>query len=387
MSEQNEPNREVLCKGCGKPLGSAQVKTMLGNPEYNQWCREGFCSFTCFERSTHADERDDVGAVVPRPDGFAEDASQANSRSPRAIAPAPLTAEAASLYEVEDRKAERLTRRGAWGEAAKVEYAQFRFLDDPKRKLALLGGPAFLGLLFDLVRPPWAFSIITGVTLGLMAKRTGRSPWAYGIPAAVVFLVVAAAADMATGLLVLRVQEALPLDVAYSIPDVAIMGVPIAVTNLLLFGAFVGLWPVVLKHMGPPRPNSFAMSRPAGVTIVCYIFLVFSLISLPPVAWALLSPHEAYNFGVTQRLFALAQFLILGVTGVFMLKGANWARWLYVISSAIGILVNIFTMGFTLLLLPVTVFYAAILSVLFADASTIFFTQRNPSPSELRESG
>ena len=41
---------EVHCKGCGKPLTQAHVDYMLGNPKYNDWCREGFCSLSCFEK-------------------------------------------------------------------------------------------------------------------------------------------------------------------------------------------------------------------------------------------------------------------------------------------------------------------------------------------------
>jgi hypothetical protein len=52
--EKNEtikkPSPEVLCKECGKPLGQAQIDYMLGNPQYQEWFHEGFCSFSCFEK-------------------------------------------------------------------------------------------------------------------------------------------------------------------------------------------------------------------------------------------------------------------------------------------------------------------------------------------------
>ena len=48
---QTESKRsEVPCKGCGKQLTQAQVDYMLGNPEYNEWCREGYCRSACFEK-------------------------------------------------------------------------------------------------------------------------------------------------------------------------------------------------------------------------------------------------------------------------------------------------------------------------------------------------
>lgn len=44
-----DDDSKVLCKGCGRPLPQAQIKLGLGNPEYNEWNREGYCRFDCFE--------------------------------------------------------------------------------------------------------------------------------------------------------------------------------------------------------------------------------------------------------------------------------------------------------------------------------------------------
>ena len=46
-----ESGSKVLCKGCDITLPDIQVHLKLGNPKYNEWCREGYCSFTCFENS------------------------------------------------------------------------------------------------------------------------------------------------------------------------------------------------------------------------------------------------------------------------------------------------------------------------------------------------
>ena len=40
------------CPVCGHRLRRLQIETMVGNPEYNEWAREGFCSLNCFETST-----------------------------------------------------------------------------------------------------------------------------------------------------------------------------------------------------------------------------------------------------------------------------------------------------------------------------------------------
>ena len=43
------PDRD--CPSCGKRLSRLQVERMIGNPEYNEWAREGFCSLQCFDSS------------------------------------------------------------------------------------------------------------------------------------------------------------------------------------------------------------------------------------------------------------------------------------------------------------------------------------------------
>lgn len=48
--ETDRKRDELHCKACGKPLTRAQVDYMLGNPKYNEWCREGFCRSSCFEK-------------------------------------------------------------------------------------------------------------------------------------------------------------------------------------------------------------------------------------------------------------------------------------------------------------------------------------------------
>lgn len=44
------------CPTCGKELRSLQVEKMLGNPDYNEWCRNGYCSSVCFEGREPSDE-------------------------------------------------------------------------------------------------------------------------------------------------------------------------------------------------------------------------------------------------------------------------------------------------------------------------------------------
>ncbi len=45
-----EKNTEAKCRNCGKLLSDAQAAYMLNSPEYNEWCREGYCCLECFEK-------------------------------------------------------------------------------------------------------------------------------------------------------------------------------------------------------------------------------------------------------------------------------------------------------------------------------------------------
>jgi hypothetical protein len=45
----------MRCPTCDKELRSLQVETMIGNPDFNEWCRNGYCSHDCYERRDLSD--------------------------------------------------------------------------------------------------------------------------------------------------------------------------------------------------------------------------------------------------------------------------------------------------------------------------------------------
>ena len=47
---ETKPLSDRTCPACGRELRRSQVDRMIGNPEYSEWCREGFCSLECFEK-------------------------------------------------------------------------------------------------------------------------------------------------------------------------------------------------------------------------------------------------------------------------------------------------------------------------------------------------
>jgi len=43
---------ERTCPSCGQRLRKTQVENMIGNPRYEAWSREGYCSLACYEKSS-----------------------------------------------------------------------------------------------------------------------------------------------------------------------------------------------------------------------------------------------------------------------------------------------------------------------------------------------
>ena len=63
-AEDERSGRE--CPRCGRRLRRIQVQLMVGNPEYQQWCREGFCSLACFEGADSAVRQGAGRGAAPR---------------------------------------------------------------------------------------------------------------------------------------------------------------------------------------------------------------------------------------------------------------------------------------------------------------------------------
>lgn len=46
----------MKCPTCGKELRALQIEMMIGNPDCNEWCRNGYCSLDCFDRKDPDDK-------------------------------------------------------------------------------------------------------------------------------------------------------------------------------------------------------------------------------------------------------------------------------------------------------------------------------------------
>jgi hypothetical protein len=118
------------------------------------------------------------------------------------------------------------------------------------------------------------------------------------------------------------------------------------------------------------------MRRPTSVTVIASIMLLLSAINL----FTILSGNWerlAHNYFTASNSSALIGVVGLAVCAIFMLRGANWARWLYLGWIVIGTLVLLFDAKSILGFAP-----GAIKTVVFAyfltrkDAAAFFNPQK-----------
>jgi len=125
------------------------------------------------------------------------------------------------------------------------------------------------------------------------------------------------------------------------------------------------------------------MRRPTSVTAIAFILLLLCAVNLFTILtgkWERLISKAM----VTDHYSALIGVVATAVCAIFMLRGANWARWLYLGWIAIGTVVLFFLSKSFLFFLP-----GAIKTVVF----TYFLTRKdaisffNPPKSSVERSG
>ena len=119
--------------------------------------------------------------------------------------------------------------------------------------------------------------------------------------------------------------------------------------------------------------------RPTSITVIAWILIVISAINL-------ITSTVCWNNPKVQELMAKsplpipAQYamLYLGLvvtlaSGIGILKGQDWARWLYVIWSAIGSIIGLATSPMKLMMLPGILFFLVVVLFLFRPIANRYF--------------
>ena len=111
------------------------------------------------------------------------------------------------------------------------------------------------------------------------------------------------------------------------------------------------------------------MTRPISVTIVAWIVIVLGVAG----AFLMMPGISKAPLTSMQITFAYAGLAVAVVSGIFMLGGKNWARWLYVVWCIFGLTYALTTVPNPLLLIPGALKAAIIAFVLFRKPANSFF--------------
>ena len=131
------------------------------------------------------------------------------------------------------------------------------------------------------------------------------------------------------------------------------------------------------------------MNRPKSITVVAWILVVLGTVPGIATLFTLNNPvfieqMNKGNFPVSLQIaLGIIGYLILLVSGIFILRAKNWARWLYTGWGAIGVVATPFNIGISLILLPGTIKYLIIVYFLFTKKANIYFknAQAEESPT------
>jgi hypothetical protein len=131
-------------------------------------------------------------------------------------------------------------------------------------------------------------------------------------------------------------------------------------------------------------------TRPASITVIAWILILLGGISLVtttlvinsaiidkvmidnPAARELMSKSPIPV--PVQYAMAYVGLLIMIVSGVAMLKGQNWGRWLYVVGTAVGFLIGIATSPLKEAMIPGFVVFVVVTFFLFRPNANKYFS-------------
>ncbi len=121
------------------------------------------------------------------------------------------------------------------------------------------------------------------------------------------------------------------------------------------------------------RPQSLAMDkRPRAITVISWIFIAFGSIALLASSLSLVDTSAAQIIAELKAHWMAHVVRILAVvSGVFMLYGYNWARWLLVVWLGYHVILSV--LHSPLQLLVHTLFLAVALYFLFRPQASAYF--------------
>jgi len=128
----------------------------------------------------------------------------------------------------------------------------------------------------------------------------------------------------------------------------------------------------------PPLPS--AKERPTSVTVIGWLLLATHALNLVTSIFTINSPMARELMDKTpipipvQITMLYVGIIVVIVAAAFMLRGANWARWLYIGYAAFGLAVGLITSPVKAILLPGVAVYAVVVVFLTRPKANAWFT-------------
>ena len=127
-------------------------------------------------------------------------------------------------------------------------------------------------------------------------------------------------------------------------------------------------------------------TRPTSITVIAWILILMGGISL--VTTTLMINPVMNNPAIrelmskspvpvpVQYAMTYVALLVMLVSGVAMLKGQNWGRWLYVVGTALSFLIGIVTSPLKGAMIPGFVVFVMVTFFLFRPKANTYFSDR-----------
>ncbi len=128
--------------------------------------------------------------------------------------------------------------------------------------------------------------------------------------------------------------------------------------------------------------------RPVSVAVVSWILIACAALGFVVTLVMMNNPmvidlmHKNPLPVPVQYAMGFAGFAVSIVSGIFMLQGKAWARLLYVVWSAGGLVISLATAPGKMALVPGVLFYAVVCGFLFQPAANAYFAPGRPSDDE-----
>ncbi len=124
------------------------------------------------------------------------------------------------------------------------------------------------------------------------------------------------------------------------------------------------------------------IKRPVSVTVISWILIVLGALGVVGMLFSLSNPAARQAMALNplpipvQLAMAFFGLAVSVVAGACMLKGANWARFLYIGWSVCGFAISFFTTPAKLMLVPGIVIFVVLAAFLLTPKANAYFAPK-----------